>query len=109
MDATAYDVQNVTALVAGGAQIVAFTTGRGNPVGNPLAPVVKITGNHESFVRLNDFIDFDTSDSISGVKSFEKLGKELLDYIIRVCNGETVKAEDNGACEVAINQNSSCV
>jgi len=109
MDATAYDVQNVTALVAGGAQIVAFTTGRGNPVGNPIAPVVKITGNHETFLRLNDFIDVDTSGSITAGKPFEKLGAELLDYIVRVCNGETVKAEENGACEIAINQNSSCV
>jgi len=109
LNATAYDVANVTALAASGAQIVAFTTGRGNPVGNPIVPVVKITGNHETFARLNDFIDIDTSDSITGVKSFEEIGGELLDYVISVCNGETVKAEDNGASEVAINQNSSFV
>ncbi len=109
LNATAFDVPNVVALAAGGAQIVAFTTGRGNPVGNPIVPVMKITGNHDTATRLNDFIDFDTSESISGAKSFEQLGGELFDYMIKVCNGESVKAEINGACEVAINQNYSYV
>ena len=104
LNATAYDVANVTALAASGAQIIAFTTGRGNPVGNPVTPVIKITGNRETAIRLNDFIDFDTSISITGAKSIEHLADELLHYIIKVCNGEPVKAEDNGACEISINQ-----
>ena len=41
LDATAFDVTNVTALAAAGAQLVAFTTGLGNPVGNPIVPVLK--------------------------------------------------------------------
>lgn len=105
LNATAYDVANVVALVAAGAQIVAFTTGMGNPVGNPISPVVKITGNRETAVRLSDIIDFDTSGSINGEKSIERLGGELMDYIIDVCGGESVKAEDNGAVEMSINQN----
>ena len=109
MDTCAYDVASVTAEVAGGAQIVAFTTGRGTPTGNPIAPVVKITGNHETFVRLNDMTDFDTSASITGAKPFEQLGEELLHYIISVCNGETVKAEEIDASDVSINQNYSLV
>ena len=107
MDGTAYDVASVVSLVAGGTQLVAFTTGRGTPVGNAIAPVIKITGNHDTFVRQNDMLDFDTSDSITGVKSIEELGEELLKYIIQVCNGETVKAEDNDISDVAINQLSS--
>lgn len=109
MNATAFDVPNVTALVAGGAQVVAFTTGLGNPVGNPVAPVIKITGNQDTAVRLSDFIDVNTSGSITGEKSIEQLGRELMDYMLGVCNGTLVKAEENGACEVAINQNYSYV
>ncbi len=104
MDGTAYDVASVVSLIAGGAQIVAFTTGMGTPVGNAVSPVVKITGNKDTAIRLEDLIDFDTSDSISGVKTVEDLGGELLDYIISVCNGEEVKAEINGISDVAINQ-----
>ncbi len=107
INATAYDVVNTVALVAAGAQVVAFTTGRGNPIGNPVAPVVKITGNHDAAVWLEDFIDFDTSESITGAKSFDELGKEMLDHITTVCNGEPTKSEINGACEMGINQNFS--
>jgi altronate dehydratase large subunit len=104
MDGTAYDVASVVSLVAGGAQIVAFTTGMGTPVGNAIAPVVKITGNKDTASRLTDMIDFDTSKSISGEKSVEELGSELFDYIIDVCNGEGVVAEVNGFSDMAINQ-----
>ena len=104
MDGTAYDVASVVSLVAGGAQIVAFTTGMGTPVGNAIAPVVKITGNKDTASRLADMIDFDTSKSISGEKSVEELGSELFDYIIDVCNGEEVVAEVNGFSDMAINQ-----
>lgn len=104
MDGTAYDVASVVSLIAGGAQIVAFTTGMGTPVGNAIAPVVKITGNSNTAVYLEDMIDFDTSASISGTKSVEELGKELLEYIVRICNGEEVKAEINGISDMAINQ-----
>lgn len=109
MDGTAYDVASVASLIAGGAQIVAFTTGMGTPVGNAISPVVKITGNSVTATRLNDMIDFDTSDSISGKKTVEDLGRELLEYIIRVCNGEEVKAEINGISDMAINQFNSYV
>lgn len=104
INAAAFDVVNTVALVASGAQLVAFTTGRGNPIGNPIAPVVKITGNHEAAIRFADFIDLDTSESLSGKKSFDELSREMLEYMVRVCNGEPVKAEINGACEMAVNQ-----
>lgn len=105
LNATSFDVPNVCALVAGGAQVVVFTTGRGNPVGNPVAPVIKVTGNRDTATRLADIIDFDTSASIEGEKTLDQLGEELLACIIDVSSGETVKAEQNGANEVSINQN----
>ncbi|MEL7659065.1 MAG: altronate dehydratase, partial [Bacillota bacterium] len=104
MDGTAYDVASVVSLAAGGAQVVAFTTGMGTPVGNAIAPVIKITGNKDTASRLSDMIDFDTSTSISGEKTVDELGTELLDYVVRVCNGEEVIAEVNGFSDMAINQ-----
>lgn len=107
INAPAFDVINTVALVASGAQIVAFTTGRGNPIGNPIAPVLKITGNHHTAEWMEDFIDFDTSESITGEKSFDELGDEMLAKIISVCNGEPTKSEINGAVEMGINQDYS--
>lgn len=104
MDSTAYDVASTVAKIAGGAQVIVFTTGRGTPVGNAVAPVIKITGNHDTFVRLNDMMDFDTSASYREGVPIEVLGEKLLDYIVDVCNGETVKAEDNDISDMAINQ-----
>lgn len=104
MDGTAFDVASNISLLAGGAQLIVFTTGRGNPVGAPTAPVIKITGNHDTFEWLGDIIDMDTSATISGERSIEELGKELLELIIRVCNGEQVKAEINGCTEMCIDQ-----
>ena len=52
---------SVAAMVAGGAQIVVFSTGRGTPTGNPLAPVIKITGNKLTYANMIDNIDVDAS------------------------------------------------
>ena len=104
MDSTAYDVASTVEKIAGGAQIIAFTTGRGTPVGNAVAPVLKITGNHETFEWLNDIIDVDTSASYREGVPIETLGKELLETIIDVCNGKLVKAEENEISDMAINQ-----
>ena len=108
MDTTAYDCGSITAKIAGGAQLVAFTTGMGNPIGSPVAPVIKITGNHATFEKHNDMIDFDTSASLSGEKSVEELGEELLDFTLSVCCGRETKAEINEAGVVFVNQRHSC-
>ena len=92
---------------ASGSQIIAFTTGRGNPIGNAVVPVVKITGNHDTYLMMEDFLDFDTSASISGEKTMEELAEEMLDLFLRVCSGEKTKAELNGCIENMISQ--TCV
>lgn len=102
MDATAYDVASTLAKIAGGAQVVIFTTGMGNPVGCSMAPVMKVTGNRRTASVLGDIIDFDTSPSISGEKTTEELGQEMFEQLLRICEGESVKAEENQAFGVAI-------
>lgn len=81
-----------------------FTTGLGTPVGSAIAPVLKATGNGHTAQWLEDIIDFDSSASITGEKTVEALGDELLKYICRVCDGELVKAEINGISDMAIDQ-----
>ena len=61
MNTPGYDVEAVTGEVAGGCTIVLFTTGRGTPTGNPVAPVLKITANSETASIMDDLIDFDCS------------------------------------------------
>ena len=104
MDTTGHDLASITAKIAGGCQVVLFTTGMGTPVGSPVAPVLKITGNRSTYERLGDILDFDTSASLAGEKTVEGLGEELWDCLIRVCEGEQVKAEINEAGDMAINQ-----
>ncbi len=96
MDTPGYDVLSVTAKVAGGCQMVLFTTGRGNPVGNPVAPVLKATANKDTFIRMGDNIDFDMSRALDGKISMDDLGEELFREIIAVANGKKTKAEVYG-------------
>ena len=104
VNAAASDVLSVTALAAAGATLVAFTTGLGNPIGNPVTPVVKITGNHDTAEALCEIIDIDTSASIRGEKSLQELKTEMLSVFTDVMNGKKTRAEENGANELSINQ-----
>ena len=108
LNAPAYDILNTTALVSAGAQIIAFTTGMGNPIGNPIAPVIKITGNHATAVRMSDFIDFDTSATLSGSLTPEESSADLFSLLLEVAEGRRTLAEINDACEISINQHYSC-
>ncbi len=82
------DVESTTALTGSGANIILFTTGLGTPTGNPVAPVIKISSNTTLAQRMPDIIDIDTGEVITGSKTIEQMGEELLDFIIRVASGK---------------------
>ena len=88
------DVECVTAQVGAGANVVLFTTGLGTPTGNPIAPVVKISTNSQLAARMPDIIDVDTGGVISGEKSIEQMGEELLDRVVQIASGETKTAAE---------------
>jgi altronate hydrolase len=91
------DVECVTAQVGAGASVVLFTTGLGTATGNPITPVVKLSTNSGLAERMSDIIDIDTGGVISGEKTIEQTGEAILDYVIRVANGEVqTKAELKG-------------
>ena len=101
MDTPGSDIFSMTAMVAGGAQIIVFTTGRGTPAGFPIAPVIKISSTTELFEKMRDDIDFDAGVVLSG-KSIEQVGNDLIRLIQEVANGKITKAEQNQQDIVAI-------
>jgi altronate hydrolase len=82
------DVESTTAEVAAGATLVLFTTGLGTPMGNPIAPVVKLATNSNLAERMSDIIDIDCGGIIAGEKNLEQMGEEILEFVIKVASGE---------------------
>jgi altronate hydrolase len=88
------DVECVTAQVGAGANVVLFTTGLGTPTGNPIAPVIKISTNSDLARRMQDIIDIDAGGVISGKKTVEEMGQEILETVVGVASAELrTKAE----------------
>lgn len=93
------DVESTTGTTGSGAQIILFTTGLGTPTGNPVSQVIKVATNTKLAERMPDIIDFNTGSIISGEKTIDQVGEEILDFIIEVASGRiTAKA-------VALGQN----
>lgn len=88
------DAECTTALVGSGATVVLFTTGLGTPMGNPIAPVVKISSNTALAQKMPDIIDFNAGTVISGDKTIPEAAEELLEYIIKVASGEVKTKAD---------------
>ena len=104
MDSPGYDIASVTAMVAGGCQVVVFTTGRGTPTGHAIAPVLKVTANRATFQNMIDNMDIDVSGVTEGEISIEDAGAAMLDELLEVCNGKTTKAEAFGFSDIAIDR-----
>ncbi len=93
MDTPGQDIESITGMVAGGAQIVIFTTGRGTPTGSPLAPVIKITGNPRTYQLMEENIDINGGTIITGTETIPEVGERMIQEIAAVCRGRLTKAE----------------
>lgn len=102
MDTPGNDPSSIVGMVAGGSQICVFSTGRGTALGNPIVPVIKITGNASTFKKMEDNIDVDASGIISGEKTLEEVTDVLYDLVLDCCNGRQTKAEALGINEIAV-------
>jgi altronate hydrolase len=102
INAPGNDGVSSTAMVAAGAHLILFTTGRGTPMGFP-APTVKISTNSDLAKRKAGWIDFDAGPIATGSADFPELSRQLFDLILDVASGRTrTKSEINGFREIAI-------
>ncbi len=104
MDTPGLDVESVTGMVGGGAQVVVFTTGLGTPTGNPIAPVIKITGNARTGRQMADNLDLDVSGVMSDTETLDRAADRLFDEVLAVASGKQTAAERLGHREFAIHR-----
>lgn len=96
MDSPGYDPVSITGEVAGGANLVAFTTGRGSVYGCKPAPSIKIATNTALYQRLRDDMDVDAGGILDGSATVAQKGQEIFDLWLRVASGEQSRSEALG-------------
>lgn len=96
MDSPGYDPASVTGQIAGGCNVVVFTTGRGSAFGSKPAPTIKVATNTEMFGRMTDDMDVNAGAMLTDGVSLEEKGREIYDLILRVASGEMSKSEAQG-------------
>lgn len=84
------DVEATTGKAASGATLILFTTGLGTPTGNPVCPTIKVATNSVLAKKMSDIIDIDCGGVISGEKTLEQMGEEILEYCIKAASGEVI-------------------
>jgi galactarate dehydratase len=93
MDTPGYDPVSVTGQVAGGCNLICFTTGRGSVSGFKPAPCIKIATNTEMYERMQEDMDLDCGTIISGRQSIEESGRAIFERMMAVASGEKTKSE----------------
>jgi altronate hydrolase len=95
MDTPGYDPVGATGQVAGGANVMCFTTGRGSAYGNKPCPSIKLATNSAVYEQMIEDMDINCGDVIDGV-SLEKKGQEIFDVVLKTASGEKTKSEALG-------------
>jgi len=95
MDTPGYDPVAATGQVAGGCNVLCFTTGRGSAYGCKPTPSIKLATNHDIYKRMLDDMDINCGDILDGV-TIEQKGREIFDHILRTASGEKTKSEQLG-------------
>jgi altronate hydrolase/galactarate dehydratase len=93
MDTPGYDPTSVTGQIAGGANLIAFTTGRGSVSGYKPVPCIKLATNSEMYARMSEDMDINCGDIVSAGVSVEAKGREIFEMFLRVASGERTKSE----------------
>jgi altronate dehydratase large subunit len=104
MDTPGHDIEQMVAMVAGGCNIVAFTTGRGSPTGSAVVPVIKIASNTPIFERMRGDIDLNAGTVLDGELTLQAMGRLIYDFVIEVANGRPTSTELRGNHEFAISR-----
>ena len=96
MDTPAFDPSSVTGQIAGGANIICFTTGRGSAFGSVPSPCLKLSSNNELYERQSDDIDLNAGTILSGQESVRECGERLFQLILDTASGLVTKSEEFG-------------
>lgn len=94
--------ESMTGLAAGGAQVIVFNTGLGNPIANPIAPTIKVTGNPFTYDKCPDDFDVSVSDIISGGMTLEAGGERIFREMLDVASGKKTYSEILGITQSTI-------
>ncbi|MBW8884137.1 MAG: UxaA family hydrolase, partial [Planctomycetia bacterium] len=95
MDTPGFDPPSVTGLVAGGCNVMVFTTGRGSCFGLKPCPTIKVVSNTPMYERMIDDMDINAGEILNG-RSVESVGQEIFEKILSVASGEKTKSELHG-------------
>jgi altronate hydrolase len=90
------DTEGIMDLISTGAQIVLFITGRGSVIGSPIAPLIKVTGNSNTFERMRGDMDFDAGAILDGRQTLDEAGMSLLNLVREVASGALTRPEALG-------------
>ncbi|MGI9390024.1 MAG: UxaA family hydrolase [Boseongicola sp.] len=96
MDSPGYDPASVTGQIAGGCNLVCFTTGRGSAFGSKPAPTIKVATNTQMYERMSEDMDVNAGDILTGETNVETKGREIYEMFLRVASGEATKSEAQG-------------
>lgn len=95
MNTPGNDIEQLSAMVAGGINICVFTTGRGTPTGSCIVPTIKMSSNTACAKKLEDMIDINAGCILDGEIDEKDFDKELLQLLIKIASGSLCKAEEN--------------
>jgi len=87
---------SATGQVAGGANLICFTTGRGSAYGCAPSPSIKISTNNALWQRQSEDIDQNCGDIVEGTATIEQKGREIFELMLRTASGEKTKSEQHG-------------
>jgi altronate hydrolase len=96
MDTPGYDPVSVTGMVAGGANIVCFTTGRGSVFGCKPVPSIKLATNTDMYQRMTDDMDINCGGILTNGATVAEVGEEIFRRMLAVASGSLTKSEEIG-------------
>ena len=96
MDSSSAAAEMVTLCAASGYVVHLFPTGQGNVIGNPIIPVIKLCANPRTVRTMSEHVDHDCSGLLQREKNLDQTGDELIDIMLRTCNGRLTAAEALG-------------
>jgi altronate dehydratase large subunit len=102
MDGPALDAVCITGMLAAGAQVIVFTTGRGSPLGSAIAPVIKVATNSRLYQTMRDNMDLNAGAILDEEVSLAEMGRRIFEEILVVASGEQTRSECLGHREFGI-------